>query len=62
MGSGAIVAPGWVLVPLVLLAGAAAGAALMLGPVHATTKLGADEVVITLLLNFVALLFVQMML
>jgi simple sugar transport system permease protein len=62
VGSGAIVAPGWVLVPLVLLAGAAAGAALMLGPVLAKTKLGADEVVITLLLNFVALLFVQMML
>ncbi len=62
VGSGALNAPGWVLVPLVLLAGAAAGAALMLGPVLAKTKLGADEVVITLLLNFVALLFVQMML
>jgi simple sugar transport system permease protein len=62
VGSGAIDAPGWVLIPLVLLAGAAAGAALMLGPVLAKTKLGADEVVITLLLNFVALLFVQMML
>ena len=50
------------LVPLVLLAGLAAGALLMLGPTLLRTRLGVDEVVTTLLLNFVVLLFVQMML
>ena len=51
------------LVPLVLLAAAAlAGALLMLGPTLLSVRLGVDEVVTTLLLNFVVLLFVQMML
>ena len=48
--------------PLVMGAAALAGAALMLGPAWLKVRLGADEVVTTLLLNFVALLFVQMML
>jgi simple sugar transport system permease protein len=50
------------LVPLILLAAALAGALLMLGPTLLKMKLGVDEVVTTLLLNFVVLLFVQMML
>lgn len=62
VGTGAVQAPAPLMVPLVLLAGAAAGALLMLGPVLFKVKLGADEVVTTLLLNFVVLLFVQMML
>jgi ABC-type uncharacterized transport system permease subunit len=49
-------------VPLVMLAGASAGALLLIGPVLLKTRLAVDEVVTTLLLNFVALLFVQMML
>jgi simple sugar transport system permease protein len=49
-------------VPLILAAAAAAGAVLMLGPTLLKTRLGIDEVVTTLLLNFVVLLFVQMML
>jgi simple sugar transport system permease protein len=40
----------------------AAGAALLLVPALAKTRLGVDEVVTTLLLNFVALLFVSLML
>jgi simple sugar transport system permease protein len=55
-GSGAI------LVPLLLAAGAAAGALFMLGPTWLKLRLGVDEVVTTLLLNYVALLFVGMLL
>jgi ABC-type uncharacterized transport system permease subunit len=62
VGAGRIDVPAGLLVPLILLAGAAAGAALMLGPALLKTRLGVDEVVTTLLLNFVVLLFVQMML
>jgi ABC-type uncharacterized transport system permease subunit len=62
IGSGAIDAPPFIMIPLVLLAGALAGALLMLGPTLLKLKFGADEVVTTLLLNFVMLLFVQMML
>jgi general nucleoside transport system permease protein len=62
IGTGAVAAPPYVLAPLVLLAGAAAGALMMLGPTLLRVRLGVDEVVTTLLLNFVVLLFVQMML
>ena len=62
IGSGAIDAPAWVMIPLVLLAGAIAGALFFLGPAFLKLRFGADEVVTTLLLNFVMLLFVQMML
>jgi len=62
IGTGAISAPPYVLVPLVLLAAAVAGALMMLGPTLLRVRLGVDEVVTTLLLNFVVLLFVQMML
>jgi general nucleoside transport system permease protein len=62
VGSGAVDAPAILLVPLILLAAAAAGSLLMLVPTLLKTRLGVDEVVTTLLLNFVVLLFVQMML
>jgi len=62
IGSGAVQGPAWLLVPLVLMAAAAAGATLMLVPTFLKVRLGVDEVVTTLLLNFVVLLFVQMML
>jgi general nucleoside transport system permease protein len=62
VGAGAIEAPTYLLLPLVLFAAALAGALLMLGPTLLRTRLGVDEVVTTLLLNFVVLLFVQMML
>ncbi|MCX5512634.1 ABC transporter permease [Kaistia algarum] len=48
-------------IPLLMLAGAAAGAVLLLIPLALRLRFGVDEVVTTLLLNFVALLFVSMM-
>ncbi len=62
IGTGLIDAPGFVLVPLILIAGAAAGAAGMAAPAYLKTRFGADEVVTTLLLNFIILIFLQMML
>jgi len=62
VGAGAIEAPPAVMIPLVLAAGALAGAAGLMLPAWLKTRFGADEVVTTLLLNFVILLFVQMML
>jgi general nucleoside transport system permease protein len=48
-------------IPVVMLAGAAAGALLLLIPLALRLRFGVDEVVTTLLLNFVAVLFVSMM-
>lgn len=63
---GGIDAPAWLTwqlhLPLMLLAAALAGAALLLGPALLKSRLGVDEVVTTLLLNFVVLLFVSMLL
>jgi simple sugar transport system permease protein len=53
--------PGPVLIPVLMLAGAIAGMLLLLGPLALRLRFGVDEVVTTLLLNFVALLFVSMM-
>lgn len=60
-GSGFELSP-WVLFPLMMLAAALAGALLLLGPALMKSRLGVDEVVTTLLLNFIVLLFVSMML
>jgi general nucleoside transport system permease protein len=62
VGSGALTLPGYVLLPLVVVAGALAGGLLLLLPTLLKVKLEVDEVVTTLLLNFVVLLFVGMML
>jgi ABC-type uncharacterized transport system permease subunit len=62
VGSGALGLSGALLMPAVVLAGALAGALLLLVPALLKVRLGVDEVVTTLLLNFVVLLFVQMML
>lgn len=48
-------------IPLLMVAGAAAGALLLLGPVLLRLRFGVDEVVTTLLLNFIVILFVSMM-
>jgi simple sugar transport system permease protein len=48
-------------IPLLMAAAAVAGALLLLGPVLLRLRFGVDEVVTTLLLNFVAILFVSMM-
>jgi ABC-type uncharacterized transport system permease subunit len=54
--------PVWLLFILMMLAAALAGALLLLGPALLKARLGVDEVVTTLLLNFVMLLFVSAML
>ena len=62
VGTGAFAGPPAVMVPLVIIAGAFAGALTMLAPTLLKVRFGADEVVTTLLLNFIVILFVQMML
>jgi simple sugar transport system permease protein len=62
VGSGMIDGPSWVMIPVVIIAGMIAGALMLIGPTLLKTRLGVDEVVTTLLLNFIVLLFVQMML
>ncbi|WP_213959347.1 MULTISPECIES: ABC transporter permease [unclassified Variovorax] len=54
-GTGFEVSP-WILFPLMMAAAAIAGAALLLGPALMKAKLGVDEVVTTLLFNFIVLL------
>jgi len=60
-GTGFAVSP-WLLFPLMMFAAAAAGALLLLGPALMKSRFGVDEVVTTLLLNFIMLLVVSMML
>lgn len=54
--------PTYLLFPAMLIAGALAGALLLLGPVLLKTRFGVDEVVTTLLTNFIALLCVSLLL
>jgi general nucleoside transport system permease protein len=49
----------WLQLPAMALAAALAGALVLLGPVILKTRFGVDEVVTTLLFNFVMLLFVS---
>jgi simple sugar transport system permease protein len=60
-GTGFDVPPALLFV-LMMLAAAAAGALLLLGPALMKNRLGVDEVVTTLLLNFIVLLLVSLML
>ena len=55
-------APTWLLFPAMMAAAALAGALLLLGPAWLKGRLGVDEVVTTLLLNFIVLLAVSAML
>ncbi len=55
-------APAAVLFPLMIVAAMAAGALLLLGPAWLKSRFGVDEVVTTLLLNFIVLLGVSAML
>jgi simple sugar transport system permease protein len=61
-GGEGFAAPAWLLLPAMLAAAMAAGALLLLGPALLKSRLGVDEVVTTLLLNFIVLLFVSAML
>ena len=53
--------PGFSLIPVLMAAGAMAGMVFLLVPLGMRLRFGVDEVVTTLLLNFVALLFVSTM-
>ncbi len=59
LGAGAIDLPPYLMIPYLFLAGALGGGLLLLGPTLLKTRLQVDEVVTTLLLNFVVLLFVN---
>lgn len=61
-GGTGIAGPVWLLFPAMMLAAAAAGALLLLGPALMKQRMGVDEVVTTLLLNFIVLLLVSAML
>jgi len=61
-GGSGFEAPAWLLFPLMLAAAAMAGALLLLVPAWLKSRLAVDEVVTTLLLNFIVLLFVGAML
>jgi ABC-type uncharacterized transport system permease subunit len=58
-GTGLVSLPAYLMVPFLLLVGALAGGLLLLLPVLLKTRLKVDEVVTTLLLNFVVLLVVS---
>ncbi|MCF6320398.1 MAG: ABC transporter permease [Rhizobiaceae bacterium] len=62
VGTGAINLPPILMVPFLFVAGAFAGGLALLGPVFLKTVLKVDEVVTTLLLNFVILLFINYLL
>ncbi len=62
LGTGALPLPSAMLLPMIALVAMAAGALLLLGPALLKTRFGVDEVVTTLLLNFIVLLFVSMLL
>ena len=53
--------PGVLGIPVLMVAGMAAGAALLAGPAYLRLRFGVDEVVTTLLLNFIVILFVGLM-
>ncbi|MEE4187799.1 MAG: ABC transporter permease [Roseobacter sp.] len=53
--------PGWIGIPLLMAAGMLAGALLLAGPAFLRLRFGVDEVVTTLLLNFIVILFVGLM-
>ncbi len=62
LGSGMVTLPPWLMIPFLLLTGALAGGVLLLIPAILKNRLKVDEVVTTLLLNFIVLLFVNYLL
>lgn len=62
LGTGALPLPAILLIPLIMAAAMLAGALLLAGPAFLKIRFGVDEVVTTLLLNFIMLLFVSMLL
>lgn len=62
VGTGMVSLPMVLMIPLLLLVGALAGGLALIIPVFLKTRLNVDEVVTTLLLNFIILLFVNFLL
>jgi ABC-type uncharacterized transport system permease subunit len=62
LGTGALPLPAFILIPLLVAASLVAGALLLLGPAALKLRFGVDEVVTTLLFNFIMLLVVSMLL
>jgi simple sugar transport system permease protein len=62
LGTGLLPLPAPILLPLIMIMAALAGALLLLGPTILKTRFGVDEVVTTLLLNFIMVLVVSMLL
>ncbi|BCR03444.1 ABC transporter permease [Desulfuromonas versatilis] len=62
LGTGAVSLPPYLMLPVLFGAGALAGGLLLLVPTLLKTRLKVDEVVTTLLLNFIVLLFVNYLL
>jgi general nucleoside transport system permease protein len=62
LGTGAISLPPYLMIPFLVIMGALAGGLLLLVPAILKNRLKVDEVVTTLLLNFVVLLFVNYLL
>jgi general nucleoside transport system permease protein len=62
LGTGLLPFPKLVLVPLLIVAAMLAGAALLAVPTFMKTRFGVDEVVTTLLFNFIMILLVSMLL
>ncbi len=62
LGTGALPLPPAILIPVLIASVLLGGALLLLGPAFLKIQFGVDEVVTTLLLNFIVLLFVSMLL
>jgi len=62
LGTGLLPLPAPILVPILLVAGAIGGALTLLGPTLLKNRFGVDEVVTTLLLNFIVVLLVSLLL
>jgi simple sugar transport system permease protein len=62
LGTGLLPLPSSILLPTLLVSAITAGAAVLLVPTFLKIRFGVDEVVTTLLLNFIAVLFVSLLL
>jgi general nucleoside transport system permease protein len=62
LGTGAVAMTSVALIPLIAICAMLAGGLLLLGPAILKVRFGVDEVVTTLLLNFIVILFVSMLL